>query len=666
MDGIKFIKPSVNFFSFNNPYGACPNCEGMGNILGYGEDLVIPNPSLSVFDNAVACWRGEKMQQWKNEFIISSAKEKFPVHKPYSQLTKEQKKLLWNGNGETNGIMQFFADLERNLYKMHYRILTARYKGKTTCPECHGKRLRKDTDYVKIDGYSIGDLVTIPIEKLVHVIENMKLTDYEIKISERMFKEIKNRLGYLMKTGLSYLTLSRISSTLSGGEAQRIYLANALGSTLVGSMYILDEPSIGLHPRDTQNLIEVLKSLRDEGNTVIIVEHDREIIQAADYIIDIGPYAGKQGGEIVFEGIYDEMLSNGQSLTAKYLRGELEISVPESRRKSKGSIEISGVNQNNLNNVSVKIPLGVMTVVTGVSGSGKTSLIKQTLYPALQRHIEGYSSETGKYAELKGDLKMLGGVEMIDQNPIGRSSRSNPVSYIKVYDDIRSIYANTSLAKKRGYKTGAFSFNVEGGRCEVCQGEGIVHVEMQFMADIEMVCEECHGKRFKQEILEVQFQGKNISEVLDMTVDEAVEFFAKEGQNTVAGKLSTLQEVGLGYLCLGQQSSTLSGGEAQRIKLAYFIGKGNTEKPTLFIFDEPTTGLHFHDINTLLNSFDALIRKGHTIIVIEHHPDIIKVADHIIDIGPEGGENGGNIIFEGTPEMLVKCKKSITGKFVAL
>jgi excinuclease ABC subunit A len=662
MDGIKFVKPSVNFFSFNNPYGACRRCEGMGNILGYSEDLVIPNPSLSVFDNVVACWRGEKMQQWKNEFIINSARTHFPIHKPYRQLSREQKDFLWNGSG---GIMEFFADLERNSYKIHYRILMARYKGKTTCPECYGSRLRKDAEYVKIDGYSICDLVDMPVEKLVQVIENIKLTDYEVKVSERMLKEIRSRLGYLMKVGLPYLTLSRVSSTLSGGEAQRIYLADALGSTLVGSMYILDEPSIGLHPRDTHNLVEVLKSLRDENNTVIVVEHDREIMQAADHIIDIGPYAGKQGGEVVFEGTHEEM-RNTDTLTAKYLRGELEIPVPESRRKSKGHIEITGVNQNNLNNVSVKIPLGVMTVVTGVSGSGKTSLIKQTLFPALQRHLGGYAGEAGKYNGLKGDLKMLGGVEMIDQNPIGRSSRSNPVSYIKVYDDIRSLYANTPLAKKRGYKAGTFSFNVEGGRCEVCQVEGVVHVEMQFMADIEMICDECHGKRFKQEILEVQFQGKNIFEILNMTVDEAVEFFTKEGQLTVAGKLSTLQEVGLGYLCLGQQSSTLSGGEAQRIKLAYFIGKGNTEKPTLFIFDEPTTGLHFHDINNLLNSFDALIRKGHTVIVIEHHPDIIKVADHIIDIGPEGGEKGGNIIFEGTPEMLVKCDNSITGKYINL
>ncbi|MDR1739759.1 MAG: excinuclease ABC subunit UvrA, partial [Bacteroidales bacterium] len=526
MDGIKFVKPSVNFFSFNNPYGACPKCEGMGNILGYSEDLIIPNPALSVFDNAVACWRGEKMQQWKNNFIISSAQEKFPVHTPYKKLTRAEKDLLWNGNDKRKqniaGINQFFAELDK-VHKPQYRFLISRYKGKTRCPECNGSRLRKDAEYVKIDGYSIGDLTEMPIDKLLPTLQNLKLSDTEKKISERIMIELVSRLNYLIRVGLPYLTLSRTSQTLSGGEAQRIHLANALGSSLVGSMYILDEPSIGLHSRDTQNLISVLNNLRDEGNTVIVVEHDREMMQAADHIIDIGPEAGKNGGELVFEGTYSQMLKNGTSLTAKYLRKELEIEALKTKRSKKGSIEITGVNQNNLDNVSVEIPLGVMTVVTGVSGSGKTSLIKQTLYPALQRHLEGYAGEMGKFEALAGDLKMLGGVEMIDQNPIGRSSRSNPVSYIKVYDDIRNLYASQPLAKKRGYKAGYFSFNVEGGRCETCQGEGVVHIEMQFMADIEIQCEECHGKRFKSDVLEVKFNEKNISEILDMTVDEAVD-----------------------------------------------------------------------------------------------------------------------------------------------
>lgn len=670
-DGMHFVKPSPNFFSFNNPYGACKRCGGIGTIDGISEELVIPDPSLSVFENTVAVWRGEKMSEWKNDFIAHAQAENFPIHRPYKELSETERNLLWNGNRHIKGIYDCFKFIEKNSYKIQYRVMASRYRGITTCPECHGSRLRPDADYVKIDGKSISDLVRMQIGELSEFFRNIHLTAYERAISARTLTEIRNRLEYLMNVGLSYLTLNRRSSTLSGGEGQRIHLANSIGSALVGSLYILDEPSIGLHPRDTEHLIQVIRQLRDIGNTVIVVEHDESIMLAADHIIDVGPQAGRFGGEIVFAGTPKELMEKGTSLTAKYLRGDLCIPVPESRRAWTRSIRLVGAHRNNLKNIDVTIPLNVLTVVTGVSGSGKTSLIRQTLFPALQYAMGSYSGgEQIRYRKLEGDIKCLQGVELVDQNPIGRSSRSNPATYLKAFDDIRELFAAQPLAVKRGFNSGYFSFNVEGGRCETCQGEGTIKIEMQFMADLYLECTECHGKRFKEEVLEIKYHDRNIADVLDMTVDEALEFFSDNLNDSCVkrlySKLRVLQEVGLGYLHLGQSSSSLSGGEAQRIKLAYFLCRGSAESKghTLFVFDEPTTGLHFHDIKKLQASFDALINRGHTVLVIEHQPDVIKCADWIIDIGPEGGTEGGNLVFEGTPEDLLNVKESYTGQFL--
>ncbi len=670
LDGITFEEPSQNFFSYNNPYGACKRCEGFGSIIGIDEDLVIPDKSLSVYQGAIAPWKGEKMGQWKELMVMNAYKFDFPVHKPYSELSKKQQELLWNGNKHFEGINEFFRQVEEQTYKIQYRVMLSRYRGKTLCPECSGTRLRGDANYVKITGKSISELVLKPLEELKVFFSQLELNHYETQVSKRILIEINNRLDFLCDVGLGYLTLNRLSSSLSGGESQRINLATSLGSSLVGSLYILDEPSIGLHPRDTFRLLKVLKRLNGQGNTVIVVEHDEDIIRSADQIIDIGPLAGIHGGEVVASGTLEEILKNKISYTAKYLNGEMEITLPEQRRQWTDYIEIMGARENNLKNVSVKFPLNIFTVVTGVSGSGKSSMIRGILYPSLKRHLGGYTEKSGKYDKLRGDIKRIESVEFVDQNPIGRSSRSNPATYVKAYDEIRALYADQKLARVRGYKPGYFSFNIPGGRCEECEGEGVVKIEMQFMADIFLTCESCNGKRFKEEVLDVTFKEKNISDVLDMTVNQAIDFFSvneksKAAEKRILSKLQPLQDVGLGYLKLGQSSSTLSGGEAQRIKLASFLTKGASEKPTLFIFDEPTTGLHFHDINKLLDAFNALIENGHTIIVIEHNPDVIKTADWIIDLGPEGGDKGGNIVFEGTPEDLIKTKGSYTGQFIA-
>ena len=662
-DGLTFMEPNAHLFSFNNPYGACPNCEGYGDVIGIDEDLVIPNTALSIYENAIFPWRGESMSWYRDTFVNNAYKFDFPIHKPWFELTTEQKQLVWDGNKYFEGINDFFSYLESKNYKIQNRVMLSRYRGKTKCNTCHGKRLRPEASYVKIDGKSIQELVELPLHKIALYFENVKLNAYQQTVAKRLLLEIKNRLQFLIDVGLSYLTLNRKSNTLSGGESQRINLATSLGSSLVGSMYILDEPSIGLHPKDTERLIEVLKTLRDLGNTVIVVEHDEDIMKAADNIIDIGPEAGTFGGEVMATGSYDEILKS-DSLTAKYLDGRLQIDVPKKRRTSKNYIEIIGARQNNLKNIDVSFPLNSFTAVTGVSGSGKSTLVKKILYPALLRSIGGYGEKPGQFTELKGNFESLTTVEFIDQNPIGRSSRSNPVTYIKAYDDIRNLFASQKLSDIRGYKAKHFSFNVDGGRCETCKGEGEVTIEMQFMADVHLECDTCKGKRFKKEVLEVKFHEKNIHDILTMTVDDAIAYFDLYAQTKIKNRLQPLQDVGLGYVQLGQSSSTLSGGEAQRIKLASFLVKGNTKEKTLFIFDEPTTGLHFHDIKKLLASFYALLDKGHTVIVVEHNLDLIKCADYIIDLGLHGGETGGQVIAQGTPEELIKNKKSFTASYL--
>lgn len=659
-DGMEFIEPSVHLFNFNNPYGACPTCEGYGHVIGIDEDLVIPNTALSVYDNAVFPWRGESMSYYRNELVNNAYKFDFPVHKPWFELTPEQKQLVWDGNSHFEGLNAFFERLESKAYKIQNRVMLSRYRGKTRCSTCGGQRLRVEASYVKIVGKSIQELVVLPLSELALFFDKLELNEYDKKVASRLLTEIENRLSFLIDVGLSYLTLNRKSNTLSGGESQRINLATSLGSSLVGSMYILDEPSIGLHPKDTQRLIKVLHALRDIGNTVIVVEHDKDIMKASDYIIDIGPEAGTFGGEVVAEGNYDAILK-ADSLTAKYLNREMTIAIPKERRKSDSFIEIVGARENNLKNIDVKIPLHSFTTITGVSGSGKSTLVKNILYPALQRGLGGSGEKPGQFTELRGDMDQIESVEFINQNPVGRSSRSNPVTYIKAFDDIRHLFAEQKLSNLRQYKAKHFSFNVDGGRCDTCKGEGEVTIEMQFMADVHLKCEDCNGMRFKKEVLEVKFEGKNIHDVLQMTVDDAVAFFNLHKQNKIADKLQPLQDVGLGYVQLGQSSSTLSGGEAQRIKLASFLLKGKSSKTTLFIFDEPTTGLHFHDIQKLLNSFNALLENGHSLLVIEHDLDLIKCSDHIIDLGLDGGDKGGNIIAVGTPEEVAENTKSYTG-----
>ncbi|HQF11389.1 MAG TPA: excinuclease ABC subunit UvrA, partial [Paludibacteraceae bacterium] len=664
LDGISFLEPNVHLFSFNNPYGACPVCEGYGNIIGIDEELVIPNTALSIFENAIFPWRGESMSWYRDELVNKAYKFDFPIHKPFFELSEAQKELVWTGNSYFQGLNDFFKELEEKNYKIQNRVMLSRYRGKTKCNSCKGKRLRIEASYVKINSKTVSDLVDLPIKHLVTFFKNIDLDVYEQQIAKRLLVEINNRLSFLTEVGLDYLTLNRNSATLSGGESQRINLATSLGSSLVGSMYILDEPSIGLHPKDTERLIKVLLSLRDLGNTVIVVEHDEDIMKAADMIIDIGPEAGTFGGELVAQGTFNEILKS-TSLTAKYLNGELEIKTPRIRRKWSNYIEILGARENNLQNIDVKFPLDVLTVITGVSGSGKSTLVKKILFPAMQKKLDGATTEkAGQFTEMRGYYHKIQHIEYVDQNPIGRSSRSNPVTYIKAYDDIRDLFAKEKLSKIRGYQAKHFSFNVDGGRCETCKGEGTINVEMVFMADVQLHCETCNGKRFKKEVLEVAFDGKNIHDILTMTVDDSIAFFTANKQTKIIQKLQPLQDVGLGYVQLGQSSSTLSGGEAQRIKLASFLVKGATKEKALFVFDEPTTGLHFHDIKKLLASFDALIDKGHSILVIEHNLDLIKCADWIIDLGPEGGENGGLLLAEGTPEEILKIKKSVTAKYL--
>lgn len=663
LDGMQFTEPTVNFFSFNNPYGACQTCEGFGKVLGIDEDLVIPDKTFSVYEGAIAPWRSEAMSEWLTPLLKHGIKFDFPIHRPYNELNQEQKELLWKGNSYFDGINDFFSHLESKTYKIQYRVMLSRYRGRTNCPDCRGTRLRKDAQYVKIKNTSITDLVLMPIEEVLVFFGQLKLNDYDRKISERILTEIKSRLEYMARVGLGYLTLNRVTSTLSGGEYQRIKLATALGSALVGSMYVLDEPSIGLHPRDTARMVEVLKSLRDLGNTVIVVEHEEEIMRAADQIIDIGPDAGSHGGELIFQGNLREMNGKFSSHTTDYLTGREKIQVPERRRKWTDSVTIIGARENNLKNLTVKFPLGAFTVVTGVSGSGKSTLVKKILYPAVGRITGSVGEVPGKYDKLDGDVARITQVEFVDQNPIGKSSRSNPISYVKAYDAIRTLYSELPLSKMRGYKPSHFSFNVEGGRCDTCQGEGEIKVEMQFMADIFLKCESCHGKRFKQEILEIEHNGKSIAGILDMTVEDSLDFF--KDKKSIYDKILPLNDVGLGYVKLGQSSNSLSGGEAQRVKLASFLGKNSAEGHILFIFDEPTTGLHFHDISKLLKAMNALVDEGHSVIVIEHNLEVIKCADWIIDLGPEGGEkNGGQLVFAGTPEEMVKKDKGYTASFL--
>jgi excinuclease ABC subunit A len=670
-DGMKFETPTVHTFSFNSPLGACPTCEGFGRVIGIDEDLVVPNKMLSIYEDAVVCWRGEVMSEWKNQLVHSASKFGFPIHKPYYELTDEQRQLLWTGNRYFEGLNAFFKHLEANQYKIQYRVMLARYRGKTICPDCNGSRLKKEASYIRISGKSISELVLMSVRTLKEFFDNIQLDEQDAAIAKRLLVEINNRIQFLLDVGLGYLTLNRLSNTLSGGESQRINLATSLGSSLVGSLYILDEPSIGLHSRDTHLLIKVLHQLRDLGNTVVVVEHDEEIMRAADYIIDIGPLAGRRGGEVVFKGNINDISKNtdlpiDNSFTLKYLLNREFIEIPAHRRKWNNYIEVLGARENNLKGIDVKFPLNVMTVVTGVSGSGKSSLVRNVFYAALKKHYGGVAERTGQFGTLKGSMQLAKDIEFVDQNPIGRSSRSNPVTYIKAYDEIRKLYADQQLSKQMNYSASHFSFNTQGGRCEECQGEGTVTVEMQFMADLVLECEHCHGKRFKQDVLEVTYKDASIFDILEMTVNQAIEFFGQSHGSTekkIVKRLKPLQDVGVGYVKLGQSSSTLSGGESQRVKLASFLANEKAE-PTIFVFDEPTTGLHFHDIKTLLKAFDALIAKGHTVIIIEHNVEVIKCADHIIDIGPEGGENGGTLVFEGTPEEIVRCENSYTGKFL--
>ena len=663
LDGLTFLEPNIHLFSFNNPYGACPTCEGYGSIIGIDSDLVIPNTALSIYENGIYPWRGESMSWYRDQLVNNAYKFDFPIHKPFFELSEEQKQLIWDGNSYFTGLHDFFSELEEKNYKIQNRVMLSRYRGKTKCPVCKGKRLRPEANFIKIAGQTLSDLVDLPLINLTTFFKNLTLNEYDAKVAKRLLIEINNRLDFLSNVGLSYLTLNRNSNSLSGGESQRINLATSLGSSLVGSMYILDEPSIGLHPKDTERLIEVLKNLRDLGNTVIVVEHDEDIMKAADMIIDIGPEAGTHGGELVAQGTYQELLL-ANSLTANYLNGTEVIEVPATRRSYKNYIEIIGARENNLKNENFTFPLECLTVITGVSGSGKSTLVKKILFPALQKKLEGVGEKAGQFTTLEGSYSHIKHIEYVDQNPIGRSSRSNPVTYIKAYDDIRELFAKQSVSKLRNYQAKHFSFNVDGGRCEICKGDGEVTIEMQFMADVHLECETCNGKRFKKEVLEVTFEGKNIDDILTMTIDEALLFFTEQKQTKITQKLQPLQDVGLGYVQLGQSSSTLSGGEAQRIKLASFLVKGTIKDKALFVFDEPTTGLHFHDIKKLLASFDALLEKGHSIIVIEHNLDLIKCADYILDIGPEGGENGGHLMAFGTPEEVIKNKKSITGIYL--
>ncbi|MDG1915314.1 MAG: excinuclease ABC subunit UvrA [Crocinitomix sp.] len=667
LDGVEFIEPSINFFTFNNPYGACRTCEGYGSTIGIDPNLVVPDKTLSIFEDAIAPWRGEKMRQWRDQLIVLAADYDFPIHRPYAELSESEIELLWNGNARVDGLSAFFKYLQSKSYKIHYRIMLSRYRGKTKCPDCRGTRLRQETNYVKIDGHNLSDLLIVPVDELVVLFDSLKLDRYQEEIASRLLLEIRNRLNYINEVGLGYLTLNRQSATLSGGESQRINLATSLGSSLVGSMYILDEPSIGLHPKDTQRLVKILNRLRDVGNTVIVVEHEEDIMRAANQIIDIGPKAGKFGGEIVFQGTHKQLLKAKNSLTADYLTGKIVIPVPERRRNLNSHILIKGARENNLKNIDVKIPLNGLICVSGVSGSGKSTLVKQIFHPALLKALGKSSNKIGEFDGLSGDIRRIEEVEMVDQNPIGRSSRSNPATYVKAFDFIRDLFTKQQISKVRGYKAGFFSYNVPGGRCEVCKGEGEITISMQFMADVKLECEECRAKRYTLEALEVEFKEKNINDILNMSIEDAISFFDAEDrlQKKIIDRIQPLYDLGLGYLTLGQSSSTLSGGEAQRVKLASFLTKGKSKIiPTLFIFDEPTTGLHFHDIDKLIIAFNELIKRGHSVLVIEHNSDVLKCADWIIDIGPGGGKHGGSILFEGTPEEMVVSKESSTGIFL--